>query len=113
MPEHPQSSAHFLLIWFSSPSCCMYRFLTARCIPPVSLRPPPTVDPECRLAEVDQTKPSDHGATGGQVAHMRYQLPAEVTCTRCIMQMVHCELSLCCSTAVMCSPPLLPGWVLR
>eukprot|EP00752_Nemacystus_decipiens_P008718 g7780.t1 len=47
------------------------------------------VDPECRVAEVDQTKPSDHGAAGGQVAHMRYQLPAEVTCTRCILQMVH------------------------
>lgn len=53
------------------------------------------VDPECRVAEVDQTKPSDHGAAGGQVAHMRYQLPADVTSTRCIMQMVHCEFISC------------------
>lgn len=53
------------------------------------IRPQP-VDPECREAEVDQSKP-DHGAAVGQVVHMRYQLPADVTCTRCIMQMVYCE----------------------
>lgn len=53
----------------------------------------PTVEPECRVAEVDQTKP-DHGAAVGQVLHMRYQLPAAVTCNRCIMQMVYCEYQL-------------------
>eukprot|EP00903_Cladosiphon_okamuranus_P021001 g19293.t1 len=47
------------------------------------------LEPECRAAEVDQTKPSDHGAATGQVAQMRYKLPESVTCARCIMQMVY------------------------
>lgn len=48
------------------------------------------VDPPCRAAETDQTKPAGTGS--GDVVTARYQLPAGLTCERCTIQMVYCEL---------------------
>lgn len=48
------------------------------------------VDPECRENETDQSKPE--GAAGGYVIQARYQLPEGLTCDRCVLQMVYCEL---------------------
>lgn len=53
----------------------------------------PAVDPECREFETDQTIPED--AQDGQVITARYQLPSDLSCDRCILQMVYCELSDC------------------
>lgn len=47
------------------------------------------VDPECRASEVDQSRLKD--ADGGQVMHMRYRLPDDLTCTHCTLQMIYCE----------------------
>lgn len=47
------------------------------------------VDPECREFETDQTKPE--GVQDAQVITARYQLPPELKCDRCILQMVYCE----------------------
>lgn len=48
------------------------------------------LDPPCRAAETDQeTLP---GAYPGDVATARYKLPSGLTCSRCILQMVYCEL---------------------
>lgn len=50
------------------------------------------VDPPCRAAETDQTMVP--GAATGDVVTARYQLPDGLTCSRCIVQMVYCELLL-------------------
>lgn len=47
-------------------------------------------DPECREFETDQTH--DIRSAGGYVMTMNYQLPKGLTCKRCILQMVYCEL---------------------
>lgn len=48
------------------------------------------VDPSCVAAESDQTMAP--GAFPGDVVTARYQLPHGLTCDRCIVQMVYCEL---------------------
>lgn len=49
------------------------------------------VDPECRAAETDQSKP--YGAMeDAYVITARYQLPSALLCDHCILQMVYCEL---------------------
>lgn len=59
------------------------------------------VDPECREEETDQEKPE--GAAGGYVMHMNYDLPAGLTCKRCILQMVYCECSfVVCDASIPC-----------
>ncbi|CAN0367295.1 unnamed protein product [Ascophyllum nodosum] len=45
------------------------------------------VDPTCRSGETDQTILS--GAFPGDVITARYQLPSGVTCSHCVVQMVH------------------------
>ncbi|CAN0016431.1 unnamed protein product, partial [Sphacelaria rigidula] len=45
------------------------------------------VDPPCRAAETDQSKPD--GTDSGHVVTARYQLPKGLTCERCIIQMVY------------------------
>ncbi|CAN0101046.1 unnamed protein product, partial [Discosporangium mesarthrocarpum] len=47
------------------------------------------LDPACRATETDQTH-IPPGAYKGQVSTMTYQLP-DITCERCILQMVYCE----------------------
>lgn len=47
------------------------------------------LDPMCRAQETDQEIVP--GATPGQVVTARYQLPSELTCDRCVVQMVYCE----------------------
>ena len=47
------------------------------------------LDPPCRASETDQTIVP--GAEPGYVVTARYQLPSDVTCSRCIVQMVYCE----------------------
>lgn len=47
------------------------------------------VDPPCRAAETDQSKPD--GTDSGDVVTARYQLPRGLTCERCTIQMVYCE----------------------
>lgn len=51
------------------------------------------LDPPCRAAETDQELLS--GAFPGDVATARFQLPAGVTCDRCVVQMVYCEFGTC------------------
>lgn len=55
------------------------------------------VDPVCRAD--DDTDPTDQGkvpgATSGHVVTGRYNLPSGLTCSRCIVQMVYCESTLC------------------
>ena len=48
------------------------------------------LDPACRASETDQSMPD--GAFSGDVVTARYQLPDGLTCSRCIVQMVYCEL---------------------
>lgn len=50
------------------------------------------VDPPCQQFETDQSMPA--GAEPGPVVTARYQLPEGLTCDRCIVQMVYCELKL-------------------
>ena len=50
------------------------------------------LDPPCRAEETDQTMVD--GAFPGDVATARFKLPAGVTCERCIVQMVYCELKI-------------------
>ncbi|CAM9659076.1 unnamed protein product, partial [Sphacelaria rigidula] len=45
------------------------------------------VDPPCRAAETDQSKPE--GTSTGDVVTARYQLPKGLTCERCTIQMVY------------------------
>lgn len=52
------------------------------------------LDPPCRAAETDQTMPDR--AAPGDVATARFKLPDGVTCDRCIVQMVYCELIYFC-----------------
>ncbi|CAM9323844.1 unnamed protein product [Discosporangium mesarthrocarpum] len=48
------------------------------------------LDPACRASETDQTLiPAE--VYGGQVSTMRYKLPNDLTCSRCILQMIYCE----------------------
>ena len=52
------------------------------------------VDPECREYETEQYKEEKYWrAGGGYVMTMNYQLPADLTCERCVLQMWYCE---CC-----------------
>eukprot|EP00752_Nemacystus_decipiens_P001877 g1808.t1 len=51
------------------------------------------VDPPCRAAETDQTKPD--GAHEGYVVTGRYKLPEGLTCNRCIVQMVYYTGHVC------------------
>ena len=48
------------------------------------------LDPPCRAQETDQELVP--GAFPGDVATARFQLPKGVTCNRCVVQMVYCEL---------------------
>ena len=71
-------------------------------------------NPECREAETDQTKPE--GAAKGYVMHMKYQLPADLECDRCIMQMVYCEWvcrleTLCLVASCVSSELLMYGYI--
>ena len=84
-----------LLNSYSPPSPSPSPPHTTTCLSPCLLLdppPPPTADPECRQHETDQTMPED--AMDAFVITARYQLPADLTCERCILQMVHCELVL-------------------
>ncbi|CAN0556499.1 unnamed protein product, partial [Laminaria digitata] len=47
------------------------------------------LDPQCRAGETDQEMVP--GATPGDVATARYQLPKGLTCKHCTVQMVYCE----------------------
>eukprot|EP00903_Cladosiphon_okamuranus_P008090 g7800.t1 len=51
------------------------------------------LDPPCRAAETDQTKPE--GAEYGYVVTGRYKLPEGLTCKRCIVQMVYYTGHVC------------------
>lgn len=55
------------------------------------------LDPSCVASERDQTLVP--GAFPGDVVTARYQLPEGLTCERCIVQMVYCELHLLGSLA--------------
>ena len=52
------------------------------------------LDPPCRAAETDQTMVDR--AAPGDVATALFKLPDGVTCDRCIVQMVYCELVFSC-----------------
>lgn len=47
------------------------------------------VDPPCREDETDQTMPDK--AADGYVITMKYDLPKDLSCEHCILQMVYCE----------------------
>ena len=47
------------------------------------------LDPPCRADETDQEMVP--GALTGAVATARYQLPKDLTCKHCTVQMVYCE----------------------
>lgn len=49
------------------------------------------VDPECRGEERSEELPEN--APDGYMIRMNYLLPENVTCKRCILQMVYCECS--------------------
>lgn len=48
------------------------------------------VDPECRASETNQDMP-EGASVDGYVIHMKYDLPKDLTCERCILQMIYCE----------------------
>lgn len=48
------------------------------------------VDPECRASETDQSKP-EGAMEEAYVITARYQLPLDLSCDRCILQLVYCE----------------------
>lgn len=45
------------------------------------------VDPECRAGETEQ----DENTVEGYNIKMRYDLPEDLECDHCILQMVYCE----------------------
>lgn len=51
-------------------------------------------DPPCRENETEQYEEEEYWrAAGGYVMTMNYQLPVDLTCERCVLQMWYCE---CC-----------------
>lgn len=60
-----------------------------------------SAEPECRKDETDQTYPvdvapdfADEYVAKAYVITARYQLPPDLMCDRCILQMIYCEFRL-------------------